>query len=144
LNPLEVPLHLEFLCWQQAAADAFWNFESSLEDTMRDERLFLKIKIKSLAAEARIIRHHEKKERRTEIRDQLVFHRRLVVRRHTRMNLLAYGFIRGRKYRQIEAKVRQPLRVDQWREVEKIVKRFSDWTPEEEERFGKWKVECSV
>jgi hypothetical protein len=83
-------------------------------------KTYLKIKIISLAAEAAIIRAEERKwprerdiskelrsepehrarwETRTGLRD----HRTGIVRREARASLLAYGFLRGRAYRQIEA-----------------------------------------
>lgn len=70
-------------------------------------KTFLKIKIKSLAAEAGIIRAEERKWPRagmTGTRFALAQHRRFDVRREARSALLAYGFLRGRSYERIEAK----------------------------------------
>lgn len=81
----------------------------------------LKIKIKSLAAEATIIRMEERKlprlrdltpEQREDAgnvarvaeRADLVEHRKGVVRNEARSALLAYGYIRGRPYPLIEEK----------------------------------------
>lgn len=88
---------------------------------------YLKIKIKSLAEEARIIRHEERRigytnykirlrpvnddqtdadniicEYNDNIRNGLHQHRVLNVRHETRAALLAYGFLRGRDYIEIE------------------------------------------
>ena len=63
-------------------------------------RLFLKVKIKSLEAEARIIRREESLAPR--FRQDLLWHRKYVVGTEQRHTLLAYGFIRGLKYREIE------------------------------------------
>lgn len=65
----------------------------------------LKIKIKSLAKEAGIIRAEERKlagERRNTIHQ----HRVIDVRREQRATLLAYGYLRSRSYRQIEPATR--------------------------------------
>lgn len=66
---------------------------------------YLKIKIKSLAAEARIIRleegrfpgHHP-------TREGLHNHRVNDVRKETRAALLAYAYLRGRSFKQVEPK----------------------------------------
>lgn len=82
---------------------------------------YLKIKIKSLASEAQMIRQEEHKTRRNyqRIRDRqgleeaydrevdtfwgLRLHRTGHVRQETRESLLAYAFIRGQSYRTAEA-----------------------------------------
>lgn len=65
----------------------------------------LKIKIRSLAEEAAIIRAEERKhsgERRNAIHN----HRVIDVRRAQRATYIAYGYLRGRAYRQIEPQTR--------------------------------------
>lgn len=65
----------------------------------------LKIKIKSLATEATIIRTEEKKltgERRNFVHN----HRVIDVRQAQRATLLAYGYLRGMPYRAIERTTR--------------------------------------
>lgn len=67
---------------------------------------YLKVKIKSLAAEARIIRHEETRFPRG-FRDHPTFqglhsHRTWDVRREARSALLAYAYLRGRLYSTIE------------------------------------------
>lgn len=75
-----------------------------------DKRRLLKIKLKSLAAEAKIIRLEEGSLRRTqkqhlhELREQMANHRRGIVRYESRHAGLAYAFIRGKKYRDVEAR----------------------------------------
>jgi hypothetical protein len=108
-------------------------------------RIFLKIKIISLAAEARIIRAEERKwprerdfplEQRQEpgskkrwvTRVELASHRRVVVRGEARSALLAYGYLRGRAYRQIEATSHEPPNMTR---VAEIVCRFSGIHPKE-------------
>lgn len=88
--------------------------------------VYLKVKIKSLAEEARIIRKEENKakyQRRYLARKQgseeeysianrlfweLRWHREDPVGTESRAALLAYGFLRGRTYRQIEALPQKP------------------------------------
>lgn len=101
-------------------------------------KVFLKIKIKSLAAEARIIRLEEnkfptaKQAKKKQLQcggqreaggtwDQLNSHRRHVVRSAARESLLAYGFVRGRKYNQIEAKCYEE---PNWIHVAELVKKY--------------------
>jgi hypothetical protein len=69
----------------------------------------LKIKIKSLAEEARIIRAEERKAKErgaSGARASLHEHRVLHVRPEQRATLIAYGYLRGRAYRQLEASPR--------------------------------------
>lgn len=84
-------------------------------------KLFLKVKIKSLAAEAKIIRQMANKPRMvreeglsvkvpcgfyysSEMRFDLHSHRRFDVRREARSAQLAYGFLRSKSYRSMEEK----------------------------------------
>ena len=97
---------------------------------MEDGRTFLKVKIKSLAAEAKIIRKEEKKNtkidedlgynrKRRELRD----HRKGTVAYEARHTLLAYGFIRGRAYEQMEPTGSGDFNVDKvWKMIEKYGK----------------------
>lgn len=62
---------------------------------MNDKRLYLKIKLKSLAAEARIIRAEERKLKGMD-KWNVQHHRKTVVRNAARQTLIAYQFIRGR------------------------------------------------
>jgi hypothetical protein len=78
-------------------------------------KAYLKIKIKSLAAEAVIIRKDERKHRtfarkspahadhHHALRVGLADHRKTIVRGAARPALLAYGFLRGRKYIALES-----------------------------------------
>ena len=94
---------------------------------MQDQRVYLKVKVKSLAAEARIIRTEER--RNKYFRSGLAEHRRTVVRREARHTLLAYGFLRGRKYQQIENNAQNP---PDWARVKKMVAKYgTNWMPEE-------------
>lgn len=69
--------------------------------TIVDRREMLRVKLKSLAEEARIIRREE---RRTNgvLRAELHMHRIGIVRYESRATHLAYGFIRGLAREQME------------------------------------------
>lgn len=94
-------------------------------------KTYLKIKIKSLAAEAGIIRHEERRWRKaptnTGTPHPLYFglrqHRVFTVRREARSSQLAYGFMRGRPYKSMEPACRRP---PDWANIKKIAARFSD------------------
>lgn len=115
---------------------------------MQDQRAYLKVKIKSLAEEAKIIRREEQRPRKdmdecgySPTRTGLREHRVTVVRQASRNALLAYGFIRGRKYRQIEPKAEsQP----NWEEVKRQVLKYGPQTGDRKElaeRVEKWATE---
>lgn len=128
---------------------------------MKDHRVYLKIKIKSLAAEAKIIRAEEKKHTKCNefgynpIRWGLRDHRVTVVRSEARHTLLAYGFLRGRSYRQMEPTSEG---LPNWDRVWKMIEKYGvcwDWSDKEEssqglkkrqaeqkERFEAWKSEA--
>jgi len=61
-----------------------------------------KVKIKSLTEESLIIKKEERSARYEETRNSLYLHRIGIVRREQRYTLLAYGFYKGKKYRQLE------------------------------------------
>ena len=88
---------------------------------MQDERIYLKVKIKSLAEESRIIRKETKAAKQNSIKNWLYLHRILVVRIEARATYLAYGFLRGREYCQIEQKAY--TRPD-WKRVRQIVSKY--------------------
>ena len=86
--------------------------------------IFLKVKIKSLAAEAVIIRREERKlcDRRPDtLWSRLNFHRRYDVRREARAAAIAYGFLRGRALTQIENKSHD---APDWKRIEALVKKY--------------------
>ncbi len=96
-----------------------------------DQRLFLKIKLCNLADEARLIRRHElrlaksKRDDARKIRESLHSHRTYGVRRAARHTGLAYGFIRGRTYEQVESRTRKDRAKPDWKEVWGMVKKYS-------------------
>lgn len=114
---------------------------------MKDLRVYLKVKIKTLAAEARIIRREEQRAG-DHVRPRLAQHRRTVVRQAMRETLLAYAFIRGRSYRSIEA---NPKTAPDWAAVGKMVDKYGTCITSPEDyaifkgaridqanRFAKW------
>lgn len=84
-----------------------------------DGRLYLKVKIISLADEARTIRRLEKKAgyQRTSLRD----HRVRDVRSEARASIIAYNFLRGKSYDSFEKAVKNP---PDWKRVEKLVSKY--------------------
>lgn len=96
-------------------------------------KTYLKVKIASLAAEAKIIRAMEKKYRRSaegSTRRRIFWglrdHRTSDVRREARSAQLAYGFLRGRTYRQIERECYSP---PDWKRVEALVVKYGGGSP---------------
>jgi hypothetical protein len=112
-----------------------------------DQRIYLKVKIKSLAAEAKIIRAEERKN--PKFRFGLAEHRRTIVRSEARHTLLAYGFLRGKKYEEIEPKAHEK---PDWARVERMIEKYgAHWEDGQDyreyqkakaealERFKSWK-----
>ena len=104
-----------------------------------DQRVYLKVKIKSLAAEAKIIRTEERKN--PKFRFGLAEHRRTVVRKEARHTLLAYGFLRGKQYQQIESKTHEK---PDWARVEKMIEKYgTHWEEGQDHReYQKNKAEA--
>lgn len=71
--------------------------------TIIDRREMLRVKLKNLADEARLIRREESKTHGA-LREELRGHRRGIVRSEARCTLLAYGFIKGLTLEQMEPK----------------------------------------
>lgn len=96
--------------------------------------VFLKIKLKSLAAESRIIRRQELKTRgkHDATRESLYLHRIGVVRRAARETHLAYGFIRGRSYKAME---RTACVAPDWKAVLAMAKKYGTSV----DNFDAWK-----
>lgn len=97
---------------------------------------FLKVKVKSLAAEARIIRLEERRAGHGDLRNRLAVHRRWHVRFEARHSLLAYGYLRGIPYVAMERTTREDNSPD-WDHVEQMVKRFGP--PKHNTSFEGWK-----
>lgn len=113
----------------------------------RKMQLHLKVKVASLAAEARIIRKLELRLKRKGVRGDhpsrmsLSSHRRFVVRRECRLSHLAYGFLRGRPYKAMEAKTHDPLTKADWDRVAKMVEKYGSGDPRASmQKFEEWKT----
>lgn len=92
----------------------------SKEGKIADRREMLRVKLKSLAEEAKIIRKEESRTRGP-LRDELRVHRVTVVRHEARHTHLAYGLIRGRTLEQMEAKSRV---APNWEKVKTMCKKY--------------------
>lgn len=97
---------------------------------MLNKTTFLKIKIKSLAEEAKIIRHEEAIAKKASYvahagiqqYDSLRNHRVREVREEQRATLLAYGYLRGRAYSDIERDGSK--RITNWVRVQRMVEKY--------------------
>lgn len=93
---------------------------------MLNNRVYLKMKMKSLAAEARIIKAEERKQKRLKHHSTLQglqHHRQWEVRREARVSHLASGFIRGRAWEKIEDANHTLLQPD-WTRVRRLVEKY--------------------
>lgn len=102
-----------------------------------DNRRHLKIKIKSLADEARTIREEERKVRGMD-RWHLQHHRKTVVRDEARRSLVAYQIIRGRDWESSASRDPRIQGLD-WPCIKRMVSKYG--TEESLDRFnhiGKW------
>ena len=101
-------------------------------------RVYLKIKIMSLAAEARIIRRETKRyPGEHPARIGLYFHRIHDVRMESRSACLAYGFLKGRSYKQIE---QSSYTKPDWKRIEELIKKYGDGDPRDRmQKFSEWK-----
>jgi hypothetical protein len=89
---------------------------------VRDRMEMLRVKIKSLAEEARIIRSEEQRVRRGTLRDELRTHRVTVVRSESRSAHIAYGLIRGRTVERMESpNTRTP---PDWKRIKGLVLKY--------------------
>ncbi len=101
-------------------------------------KVYLKIKIMSLAAEAIIIRKETKRwPGDSPERLGLYAHRCMDVRSEARSGLLAYGFLRGRPYRKMEA---VGSTTPNWKRVEALVTKYGGGDPRDlMQKFSEWK-----
>ncbi|MCA9233250.1 MAG: hypothetical protein KDA57_21580 [Planctomycetales bacterium] len=83
---------------------------------------FLRVKLKSLAEEARIVRREERKAH-SDVRSSLHDHRVHVVRKAARNTHIAYGLLLGKTLEQIEGTA-TPARPPDWKAIEKMVRQY--------------------
>lgn len=88
---------------------------------MLTKKFALKVKIKSLAAETKIIKKAIRQTKDVAIKSELRGHHVHVVRREARHSQLAYAFLRGREYCQVESKCTDH---PDFKKVEDLVIRF--------------------
>lgn len=107
---------------------------------MKTRIKMLKVKIKSLAEEARIIRLEEgRSEPGSQQQSELHEHRVRDVRKEQRASLLAYAFLRGVPLAACEAKAATE---PDWKRVLAIAIKFGPLAAsnrDEGERFGQWR-----
>lgn len=126
-----------------------------------DRKTELKIKIESLGLESRRIRQEEVRLRNrarattkpTEVpelhavRTKLYLHRMFHVKHECRHSLLAYGFLRRRRYRQLERTVREGNEPNP-NHVVQLVKRFGKVGDPElvsvEHRVRQWLAQATI
>lgn len=112
-----------------------------------DRREMLKVKLKSLAEEARIIRKEERKAPPS-IQNELYAHRIHVVRKAARATHIAYGIIRGRAWQDMEANAKPQEKLYSWdlpffEDVQKMVRKygnhiFSEWKGDDMAAHPDW------
>lgn len=96
----------------------------------------LKVKIKSLAAESKIIRLETHRTKDIVTKNDLAIHRTGIVREEARYSQLAYAFLRGRSYASIEAKTDKGLDLVR---VGKLVERFGAVFSRDSESFENYR-----
>ena len=96
----------------------------------------MRVKIKSLAAESRIIQAEKRRARVASQKDRLEAHRVQHVRRAARAAQIAYAFLRGREYTRIEGNAKS---FPDWDMVGRNVRRFGPQTTACAAAYGSWK-----
>lgn len=81
----------------------------------------LRVKIKSLAAEAKIIRHEKRRAKDPAHKSELHWHNVFVVRRAARTAQLTYAYLRGVPY----AKVERTPKSCEIHEIEKLIRKYA-------------------
>lgn len=92
---------------------------------------FLRVKLKSLTAEAKIIQHEEKKANSFKdysLQNELSEHRKGIVRRETRATILAYQYLRGLPYSVCESPNPNKDNPVDWSSVERMIKKYGGFT----------------
>lgn len=91
------------------------------EGKLVDRREMLRVKAKSLADEAKLIRFEERRSRG--LRNELRLHRVGVVRYESRATYLAYGVVKGKQVEQIE-RPKEPRSEALWKKVRAMVEKY--------------------
>jgi hypothetical protein len=116
---------------------------------------YLKVKIKSLAAEAQIIRKEERKAKSAYhyskgkqglaerfVKDESEFfglrnHRKFDVRSESRAALVAYGYLRGKSYQAIENP--DEKNPPKWDRVFRLAEKYGGLTTNTEDKIKEWR-----
>ena len=88
---------------------------------------FLRVKLKSLAEEARIIRLEERRanqRRNFDLQANLREHRIMVVRREARATILAYNYLRGLPFSFCEQNKPSEMNPIDWESVKRMVRKY--------------------
>jgi hypothetical protein len=91
--------------------------------TVVDRREMLRVKMKSLTAESRIIRAEERRSC-GQLRNELHLHRVGIVRSTARNTHLAYGLIRGRTLLEMEPTHKKETLDPDWDSILKMLKKY--------------------
>lgn len=119
--------------WSQPQGVLSWRLRECATNPVRPrfgwcKRPALRVKIKSLAEEARIIRQEEKRYRGdSSERGSLHWHRISIVRDESRAAQLAYAYLRRKPYRSVEQAAKKPVDV---KRLTAIVKSFGGYSSE--------------
>lgn len=92
----------------------------SKDGNIIDRREMLRVKIKSLAEEARIIRREEHRSTQ-QLRNELHNHRVGIVRYEARHAHVAYGLVKGRTVEQIEGKAKSE---PDWKKIKSMIIKY--------------------
>jgi len=95
-----------------------------------DRREMLRVKAKSLAEEAHLIRREERRTRGL-LREELRWHRTGVVRFEARATHLAYGIIRGRSIERIEKSSTRTEAL--WKKVRAMIEKYGPTATEQKQ-----------
>ena len=98
---------------------------------------FLKVKVRSLAEEARIIHSMESKTHNKYLRGALFSHRKCTVAKEERDSLIAYACLRFIPYSAVEGFSSTP---PDWDNVKRIIEKFGDW--QKEEHYNQWVIDA--
>lgn len=98
------------------------------EGIVIDRREMLRIKAKSLADEARIIRLEEQRTRSPMLQQEMCRHRRIDVRLEARVTYLAYGLVKGKRLDQIEIP-KDPRSESLWKRVKSLIEKYGPLDP---------------
>lgn len=90
---------------------------------MLSKKFALKVKIKSLAAETRIIKQAISQYKDLGTKISLREHHVHVVRKEARHSMLAYAFLRGREYCEVEARCEVP---PDFVKISELIERFGE------------------